>query len=861
NPLNYTFEFILYFDETRISRNPNDGRIDVSSIEVSTGDASPDKMVLLSQPIEDLSPGIARGIYRTSHTYAGVGNYVVSFSEQYRIANILNIANGGAGSANEELHIDAYVRINPSFGVNTSPILTFPPLDLANRGKIYIHNPGAYDPDGDSLVFELVIPKKGLNTNVLNYKSPADPIFGGVSTSGGAATIEINRKTGEITWNTPGLNGFYNIAIRISEYRRGILLGYIVRDMQIDVKDHINSPPVVRAKDEYCFEALQTDTINFVVSDLLNPGDRFNITKYGSAYGNPTSTPIFIPQILPSPTPTNPYSAIISWTPSCDLVREQPYQILIKAEESNLAPEFKLSGIKTISIGVKGPRPKWKSVQKTPENTVKLTWEPYKTICSRAESLKIYRSECNDTLLYDPCGANKEVSGNFQLIASLNASDTVFIDNNNGLPFKTGVAYHYTMIAYFQASRRGVSFAADRTSMVFKDNKILIKSVDVKSRNSIKLSWINPDTIGVNFGYEILRSTDNTNYVSIFQKDNLPALTDSVFFDNTVDLEANNYYYKIAYYVNGNSTQKYTSAAASNLILTYKPLASAAQITWSGAHPYNIYKTLIFDIKANKYIDSVYNQNSYIVNNLKSCDTTEYKITTYQRYCVSTGTNYDTATSYKIRVTPLVDKTVAFDLNIRKSSCDLVPCETALPLPVHDTLTWPDLRKAICAQIVGYNIYFKSILDQDFVKVGTVLAGANPDTSFIMEQNVTRVGCYKVKLITKNSSNQDIESSESNTVCINNDCYCYSLPNVITPNGDNVNDVLIPLKYPRFIKSINFIIYNRWGVKVYETADPTIKWDAKNVEPGVYYYAAEVFKYSLDGHDKDEIKGYVTVLK
>ena len=40
-------------------------------------------------------------------------------------------------------------------GMDASPVLLNPPYDKAALGYIFIHNPAAYDPDGDSLSYGL----------------------------------------------------------------------------------------------------------------------------------------------------------------------------------------------------------------------------------------------------------------------------------------------------------------------------------------------------------------------------------------------------------------------------------------------------------------------------------------------------------------------------------------------------------------------------------------------------------------------------------------------------------------------------------------------------------------------------------
>jgi gliding motility-associated-like protein len=53
------------------------------------------------------------------------------------------------------------------------------------------------------------------------------------------------------------------------------------------------------------------------------------------------------------------------------------------------------------------------------------------------------------------------------------------------------------------------------------------------------------------------------------------------------------------------------------------------------------------------------------------------------------------------------------------------------------------------------------------------------------------------------------------------------VPNIFTPNGDGKNDVLLPLYIG--IKSLDyFIIYNRWGQKLFNTSNVLQGWNAQN---------------------------------
>ncbi len=68
------------------------------------------------------------------------------------------------------------------------------------------------------------------------------------------------------------------------------------------------------------------------------------------------------------------------------------------------------------------------------------------------------------------------------------------------------------------------------------------------------------------------------------------------------------------------------------------------------------------------------------------------------------------------------------------------------------------------------------------------------------------------------------------------------IPNIFSPNNDNLNDVL----YVRGegIAQLSFVVFNRWGEKVFESNDPHQGWDGKfkgkQAETGVYVYMVNV---------------------
>jgi gliding motility-associated-like protein len=86
------------------------------------------------------------------------------------------------------------------------------------------------------------------------------------------------------------------------------------------------------------------------------------------------------------------------------------------------------------------------------------------------------------------------------------------------------------------------------------------------------------------------------------------------------------------------------------------------------------------------------------------------------------------------------------------------------------------------------------------------------------------------------------------------------VPDIFSPNADGQNDVLFVRGAG--IKEFTFIIYDRWGEKVFETNDQSIGWDGTykgsvlNNAVFVYYLSASI----INGEDI-KVKGDITLIK
>lgn len=94
------------------------------------------------------------------------------------------------------------------------------------------------------------------------------------------------------------------------------------------------------------------------------------------------------------------------------------------------------------------------------------------------------------------------------------------------------------------------------------------------------------------------------------------------------------------------------------------------------------------------------------------------------------------------------------------------------------------------------------------------------------------------------------------------DCYepVIYVPNIFSPNGDGINDILYV--HGRGIKSMSFIVYDRWGEKVFSTTDNTKGWDGtfrgKPMDSAVYMY---YLKATLNNDEEIKTKGSITIVR
>ncbi len=777
-------------------------------------------------------------IYKGTHTYSGQGEFVISMEDPNRNGGVTNIPN----SINVPFYIETTLTINPFVGNNDSPILLNPPIDNGCVGFPFYHNPGAYDPDGDSLAYELVACKGANGVYIANYQYPA------ASTS-----FSIDPITGTLSWINPIIQGEYNVAIVIKEFKNGILKGSITRDMQITIGSCNNRPPIITGALDTCVVVGDTLTYTVKATDIDN--DIITLRATGGPIIQANS-----PAIFPQPTSGTGYvQSIFKWAPICEHVEKYPYQMVYKATD-NGSP-VNLVDIKTSIIKVIAPAPI--NLVATPRgNKIILNWEKGK--CKNALIYDIYRHNGHTGYIGTNCITGVPPWTGYVKIGSTSNDDTTYTDDNNGYGLIHGPQYCYMVVGIFKDKNAGAESypSLEACTHLIKDIPVITNiSVDNTSETNGKMTiiWSAPDTINPSITPGPYKYLIYHNTVGIGQPmtliDSLDNVNDTIYHHNNINTSSKPNFYRIDF-INNTINNRFiigSTQVSSDVFISTEGHTNSAKISWNEIvpwtnHTYVIYRknySGIFDSIASTHMQTY--SDSGLVNGTTYC----YKIKSIGDYSANGFSK------------PLI--------NWSQESCT-VPIDVEPPCPpqlylstdcrlIENQLNWTNPNNICTNDVVSYKLYYTPTINDNYAEIYNPL---NPlDTSYLHSGMNTVIGCYYVTAI----DSFDNESNASNIECIRMDsCQPYKLPNVFTPNGDGINDNFTPFPYD-FVEKVKMTILNRWGAMVFQTEDPEINWDGKDMttnkdcSEGVYFYICDVYEYRIEGIKVRTIQGTVSLYR
>ena len=715
------YEFTL----TCFTYTPSPAGLQRDSLLVQWGDGTEEYIPRVV--LQNLGDDYTLNVYKKIHNFSSSGTYTISMEDANRNYGVVNVPN----SVMVPMHIETELVINPFLGYNNSVQLLNAPVDKGCVGKLYLHNPSAYDPDGDSLSYKLVNCKGLDGVDVPGYTFPqASQLF------------DIDPMTGELRWDAPVMQGEYNVAFMVEEWRHGIKIGSVIRDMQILISVCDNDLPEIQCDEQYCLLAGQQ--LEFLISASDPDGDNVTLTASGAPLELSVSPAILNPE---SAFGLNPQMEFL-WNTSYVHIRNTPYQLVIHAKDD--ATPVSLTNLKTVSINVMGPKVQ-NLVAEVHGHDAILSWTAYP--CSNAVALLVYRKAGCDG--YEPDVCETGIRAGYQLLATLNgATATTYTDHD--LP--QGVAYEYRVLAQFPDG--ALSIVSDAACVEMKNDSPLMThvtndSIDLMS-GQVVTCWAQPKEIDEQFvapfSYTLTRILDGEASV-VYEG------ADTTFRDANVDLATAN---TLLYKVEMRDAQQQlmgTSASASAVMLTVDGTNNEALLTWTEVVPWLVDSTQVF-----KEVDDHFVKIATVVD-MEYADVDVESDMTY-RYHVRTFGHYT--------------------------------------------------MEGILRPLVNYSAIVSVHIGQD-------------------------------------------EPMEE---------FSYQLPNVITPNGDGVNDVFEPkVTGLSLISGAKTVIFNRWGNILHDTEDPLIQWDGKSKQtkmdcpPGTYFYVCDITYFGATGEETLHLQGSITIVK
>lgn len=822
-----------------------------------------------NSPFPGLS-SIGKASYSIIHTFPGQGRYTISYLEPNRNEGILNINN----SVNTTFYLETQVDLTV-LGCDNSPVLLVPPIDEACVGVAFFHNPGAFDPDGDSLSYELVVPFRDRNTPVLNYRDPNNPQFyiglnyeQANEAGDDVPTFEINPVDGTLTWDAPAIPSSisstiveYNVAFVVNEWRNinnvWVKIGYVRRDMQIIVSaDCTNDRPRLEVPEDVCVVAgtQLRDTVRGFDPD----GHDVKIEAFSEIF-DLTSPATVSPTTFQSSIPEAKLA--FEWNTICEHVKSQAYQVVFKITDdprSSVPPTAgpPLVTFATWQITVVAPPPVLQPADvNLATRHVTLEWDEYECY-EDASTMQIWRRVGETTYDIESCFTGMPESLGYTKIAEIPIKDsnvspatpiTTYTDTNGGKGLEANAKYCYRLVAVFPLPRGGESYVSNEicSDPIITSEPVITKvSVEKTGDNDgeVLIEWLPPLDIDAGqfpgpYEYIVQRAT-GTGFINVSAQD-----TDTTFTDIGPDTRDEQYFYRVLLFSPAFANAIDTSSLASSVRLRLKPMGDQIELNWSAivpwsnqlqAHPWHyIYRgsegSVEADLQLIDSVDVLQNGFTYVDDDPTLDEDTEYC------YRVMTRGGYGIPLTIP---EPLENFS---QINCARPRDDAPPCTPIVaafpddcstfvtdygcnPTNFTNTIRW-SLPEQSCEDVIeSYNVYVASSLN------GSYFFLANVQDTFYLHQNLSSLArCYKVEAVNRSG----IVGDQSEAVC-NDNCPYYEIPNVFSPNGDNCNDVLsafgyIPpdatedcpisplnsVKCARFVQQVVFTVYNRWGKEVY----------------------------------------------
>jgi len=847
---------------------------------------------------------IARAIFTQDVTFTQEGTVMITYEEGHRNVGTLNIDNS---LDDQNFFVDTQFEVSRS-RCNSSPAFLVPPVDEGCQSRVFVHNPGASDPNGDSLSFQLVTPKGNNGGDVKAYVDPNDSKFYtpvGIDFNhanqdkSGPPTFAINPTSGLVTWDAPGAAGIYGIAIKVTEWKMDPVdstwkfSGYAVRDMQISIQQCANQPPTLTAGSNLCVQAGETVSLNLFGSDPDH--DPVIIEVFTDVFDAASPQPVLRPAsgVLQSTTAPNDTAHMqFTWKTTCDHVKLQSYTLIFKITDQP-STGASLVNFATATIKVVAPAPAIGTVQVNPvRKNVTINWN---APCGNATGYQVWRRVSPFDYNQSACETGMPKSLHYALLHVTDGATHQYVDSDLSI----GAQYCYRIVALFADG--SASHLSLDTCLIPKPARApVITHVSVVKTDpadgSIRVSWRSPYDIDKiqypgPYQYQVYRSNGMTGALAL-SKVSTAAVSDTTFLDTAVPTADTAYRYQIVLYVPALSDQPVdTSSLASSVKLLTNADGNSINLSWDARTPWSnnlqdhprhlIYRNSAGPDAPFALIDSVdVNENEFVYEDtgLYSNEPLDDHKVYYYKVMTRGGYGNPNIREPLENLSQVISNHIkdtippcAPVVRLSNRPCNMIECADNY----FNVVKWRAVEGGPCqSDIVAFEIYSAPSSDSTFV----LLDAHVPDSAYLHRNLKDMAVCYKVVAVDWVGN----RSQPSEIACGTN-CPMIVMPNVFTPDiTEGHNDVFQafgsdsqhpgfgPHVCTRFVESLSITILDRWGLTVYKSdtdVPDRVFWDGKDhagreVPSGVYYYNAKaIFKIGDKEREEQTLKGWVQLIR
>lgn len=751
--------------------------------------------------------------------------YYITWGRCCRNVTIANIVDPG----NTGMALSAFIPNMNTYTVNSSPVFTNLAPTYICMGDYFTFDHKATDADGDSLVYSLTVPLTGGSPNdpVPPAQAPANyppvtwqPPYNTNNVMGGNPPTSINSISGLLT-AVPGGLGQFVMSVKVSEYRNGVKLSELARDMQINVINcAVNYPPQVQVSasgqiinDTLLFYAGEQSCFNFNITDINGAGlgqDIITVQASGNIFSGGSAGPPYA--VFTSGSGNSPVTASLCWTPGCNAGGNNTGSFTITATDNNTCPGPNVSNkvyYYKILQGNATP-PDLRCVSVVDQNQVRLSWiNPPSTKLGGFEYYVIERNNGNGWAFLT------------NITDSLVNSYTDMTANN-----ADNQRYCYRLSTAKTCPSFFVGLPGNEVC------SILAASTPVNSVQSL-IEW-NPYTNWSPSNYEVWSYSGSQEQKEGNILNDTSYLFTGCTFSGFIRIQLKDPVSGCTVYsgkTQNISLQDSLPPANDICVATVLDDDSGILIRWGRfqGDDFRSYRLMRAPRGSNNFEEVLLTQS---IDDTVFTDNTV--LTDSMSYC------------YYLEQSDLCN-------NLQRSGKDCVMNIKGNGQDYRINLFWNNYS--------GWEPQSSSLelwrVENDVPQ--SLVSTLSPNATSFTDDNVTQsrpVYCYRLKAIKETG---ECNETWSNTVCVSFPPTLF-FPNAFSPNGDGRNDIFTTVGL--YAETFELSIYNRWGTLVFTTLSPTEGWNGKikgvDAPEGVY-----VFRAVANGYKGERIEktGTVTLIR